>query len=137
MSDSFDKIISEYKDYVELTEYSRSQYRVINDLSKRIQKLEEENKTLKKITEQSAPLDLNAPSESHFGSSDPEIIARTQLALLKRTSMSGEELTMEEAKRTQIFSDILIKATEGRKDSSNVQALDTKSLLALVEGINE
>lgn len=135
MSDNFDEMISEYKTTLELRTFSESQHRVITDLSKKIQKLEEENKSLKSLVDKITPIDqASQVLESNFGSSDPEIIARTQLALLKRTSMSGDELTIEEAKKAQIFTDILIKATEKNKEPISLTALDTKDLLAALEG---
>lgn len=137
MASNFDNMISEYKDYSELKIFSEGQFRVITDLSKKIQKLEEENKSLKLIVEKSLPEDINhSQAESVFGSSDPEIIARTQLALIKRTSLSGEELTIEEAKKAQIYTDILLKATASTK-GNNVEALDTAALLKELESHSE
>lgn len=134
----FEDMISEYKDFLELKTFAESQHRVITDLSKKIQKLEEENKTLKSIADKVTPINVGTEShESLFGSSDPEIIARTQLAILKRLSMSGEEMTMDEAKRAQIFSDILIKATEKKNEPKQLEAMDTKTLLEALEGSNE
>ena len=63
---------------------------------------------------------------------DQEIICRTQLALLRNRAMSSE-LTLEEARKLELYSKVLgsIKPKQ-EDDEKEVKALDSKDLMLLV-----
>lgn len=92
------------------------------ELQDAIKKLEEENKILKEqLTTKSHELMSSGNLE--------ENIAQIQLALLNSVSMT-RELTLEEAKKCEIYSKILNNAKKSVKDvDAEVRNLDTNKLL--------
>lgn len=136
---SLESMLEEFKDVVELQTFARSQYKTIIEQSKEIQKLKEEVKHLQDLLAQTNPLEIGQKKEEEsntsFGSSDPEIIARTQLALLKKTSMGGLELTLEESKKVQIYTDVLLKVTNTKPsdESIKIDAIDPKLLIEAIQ----
>jgi len=136
---SLESMLEEFKDVVELQTFARSQYKTIIEQSKEIQKLKEEIKNLRELAAHANPLEIGNKKEDEaaqsFGSSDPEIIARTQLALLKKTSMSGLELTLEESKKVQIYTDVLLKVTGNKQPEEQVRidAIDPKLLIEAIK----
>jgi polyhydroxyalkanoate synthesis regulator phasin len=137
---SFEIMLAEYKDVVQLRAFAEAQFRTISELSKKIQNLEEENTHLKSLLEQTNPLsigDAQKSSELLLDVTDEEFICRTQLKILKELS-AKTELTKEEAQKVQIYSDIL-RSLNKKSDQDEVKAevLDTKALLAALENSNE
>ena len=140
--DSIETLLSEYKTSVELQAFAKSQMEVISNLTKKLAKAEEEKRHLEELLEQTNPLqvgqtNLAVPSVD-LGASDSEIIARTQLQMLRVMAMQGE-LTMEEVKKVQILTDVLLSLNKKEKEDSEAQitALDPKELLAALENTNE
>lgn len=134
--DKMDKMLEQFKDFASLQKYAEAQYKTILSLSKKVKTLEEENVELKDLLEKSTPL-LNEEKKNFIAyqveaSSDEEIIAKVQLARIKEISMD-RELTLEEAKRVEIFTKIL--TTKGTNSSISVQAkqMDNDDLLKLLE----
>jgi len=143
MSDTFHLMIAEYKTLEDLQVFAQSQFRTIIDLTKKLKKAEEENSHLQELLAQTNPLSVIGESSKSIvpavdlGTSDSEIIARTQLAMLKSMSMTSE-LTLEETKKTQIFTDILL-SLEKKPDGmeTRVEPIDTAALLAALDDKNE
>lgn len=140
--DSIETLLSEYKTSVELQAFAKSQMEVISNLTKKLAKAEEEKRHLEELLEQTNPLqvgqtNLAVPSVD-LGASDSEIIARTQLQMLRVMAMQGE-LTTDECKRVQIYTDILLSLNkkEEKDSETNISALDPKELLAALEHSNE
>ena len=142
---SFEVIVSEYKDYQELKTFAASQYKVITDLSKKIQKIEEEKKHLEDLLAQTNPLNLTSPLEFHnkqppaeinvnFSAPDAEIISRTQLRMLRDTAMTTE-LTLEEAKKVELYNSILLALSKSVNDNNEIkiEKIDAKELLKALE----
>jgi len=139
---TIDSMLSEYKTSVELQAFARSQFQVIQNLTQKLTKLEEDKKHLEELLEQTNPLQVNKESSLvasvDLGASDSEIIARTQLQMLRVMAMQGE-LTLEETKKVQIYNDILLSLNK-KKDSDSeakIEAIDPKELLAALENSNE
>ena len=134
--DSLDKMLEQFKDFSSLQKYAEAQYKTILSLSKKIKALEEENVELKDILEKSTPL-LNEEKNNFIAyqveaSSDEEMIAKVQLARMKEISMD-RELTLEEAKRVEIFTKIL--SSKGTNSSITVQTkqMNSDDLLKMLE----
>lgn len=131
-----DKMLEQFKDFASLQKYAEAQYKTILSLSKKVKTLEEENVELKDLLEKSTPLldeeKKNFVAYQVEASSDEEMIAKVQLARIKEISMD-RELTLEEAKRVEIFTKIL--TTKGSNSSISVQTkqMGSDDLLKLLE----
>lgn len=132
------KMAEEFKknDLKELQKYCDSQFATITELSKEIKKLEEENKSLKKILENSSQLlDKDERTGSIIiVSSDSEAICVLQLTKLK-TLGNERELTYEEAKKVDIYTKLLFEIREGNKDKADekLKNLTDAELIKLVK----
>lgn len=134
---SFEKMVSEYRDYAQLKVFAESQFRTIVELSKKIQILEEQNIDLQKLLEQTNNLEINPVSNIELNVSDEEFICRTQLRMLKELS-SRSELTKEEAQKVEIYSGILRSLNKkSEQEEVSAEILDPKALLAALENTNE
>ena len=139
--DSIETLLSEYKTSVELQAFAKSQMEVISNLTKKLAKAEEEKRHLEELLEQTNPLQvgqqLSVPSVE-LGASDSEIIARTQLQMLRVMAMQGE-LTTDEARRVELYTNILLSLDKKEKsdEETKISALDPKELLAALENTNE
>jgi len=132
-----DNIFKTLKDFADLEAYARSQYNTIIELTKKLNRAEDEISHLKALlTQQSISLDSPSPLEVDPSTSDQETICRIQLKKLKDKSLNGEELTLEETKRVEIYSKLLISfASTKKKPQSEAEALPTDELLKLVKGM--
>jgi len=134
---SLESMLNETKDLAELKVFSEAQQKTIVKLSKKNKELEEEVAHLKKLLEASVPIiqtsDTPSISAEKFLTSDQETICRMQLNRLKEVSYD-RELTLEEAKRVEIFSKI-INVLENSPKTIKVETknLDNKELLSLLE----
>ena len=139
---SMDQMLNQFKEVEEIRSYAEAQYSTILELSKKINKLEEENKHLKTLLENSTPIleeqkkellgyNVDAPNE--------EIIAEIQLNKLKAIAVD-RELTLEETKKFEIFSKVLsnLKQAQGKNKTIEVKAdvLSTEDLLKLMNNGN-
>jgi hypothetical protein len=132
----FDKMLQQMKDFASLQKYAEAQYKTILSLSKKVKVLEEENVELKDLLEKSTPL-LQEEKNNFLvyqveASSDEEMISKVQLARIKEISME-RELTLEEAKRVEIFTKIL--STKGSNSSIAIQTqkMDSDDLLKMLD----
>ena len=126
------------KSFSELQEYSDTQFRTIVELKKQLENAKEEIKALKKMLENNvshiAPLTVgNVSNIAPLGISNEQLICETQLVLLKDRSIS-RELTLEEAKKFQIYTTILTEIHKNNKEVPDltVQKLSDDELLKLV-----
>ena len=131
----FEDVTKEFSDYIEMKAFAETQYSTIIELNKKINVLTREKEKLEEVVRQNnlPGTDINLYSDLTMGS-DEETIAKIQLSKLKELSMT-KELTLEEAKRVEIFSKILIacKSGKGNKDFNDIKEVDTKDLLKLVD----
>jgi hypothetical protein len=130
-----DKTIAQYKEMSQLQEFATSQQKIIIQLSKKIQKIEEERDHLKSLLESSVPL-IKKEGESlgeKFLTSAEEAICVMQLEKLRDVSAS-RELTLEETRKVEVFSKVLNAVRNAPKtiEIKNKQ-ISSEELLALVE----
>jgi len=132
MSDNILNLAKSFKDMTELQAYCDSQYKLIIDLSKKINKLEQEKKsleeTLLKNNLNSSPL-LDLSTEL----SNEEVVCMVQLKLLKEISDRGS-LTLEETRKFEIFTKILQIIHSNKKNNGEVlNKVKDDELLSLIE----
>lgn len=130
-----DSLTKQFKDFAELKAYSDSQYKLIIDLSKKISDLEAEKAHLKKLLESNSG-NLILPDKKELENiPDEESIARMQLALLRNEAIN-RELTLEETKKFEIYTKILL-SIKGKptKDDGPKKPLSTEDLLKLADSI--
>lgn len=108
-------------------QFEESSIKVIADLQKKCQKLEEENKHLQKMLEGTVPIIQN--NFVDIGIPNERIICETQIALLKNKAIGSEELTMEEARKLQIYVDVLEKIKPMKDDGINANTVTEQALL--------
>jgi len=119
------------EDFKDLKDYSDAQYTVISDLHKKIKKLEEENKHLQSILNTTVPNLSIATTDLTVGISNEQLICETQILILKEAAIT-RSLTMEEARKLQIFVDVLEKIKKDNKNTDmGLEALSVDDLLKL------
>jgi len=134
---SLEKMLDEAKDLAELRVFSEAQQKTIMKLNKKNKELEDEIVHLKKLLETTAPVITTETnpviSTEKFLTTDQEAICRMQLNRLKEVSFE-RELTLEEAKRVEIFSKI-INVLENSPKTIKVETknIDSKDLMSLIE----
>ena len=134
--EDINKSIQQYKDFETLQQFAQAQHTTIVQLSKKIQKIEDERDHLKKLLESSVPI-LKEPGKeiagSKFLTSDEEAICVMQLNKLRDIS-SERELTLEETRRVEIFSKILNAVRNAPKVIEvKTKQLSNEELLASIE----
>ena len=131
-----DKMLEQFKDMASLQKYADAQYKTILSLTKKVKLLEQENINLKDILEKSTPLldeekkTFNLPEVE--ASSNEEMIAKVQLARLNEISLE-RELTLEEAKRVEIFTKILSAKGANKSITVQMQKMNNDDLLKMLE----
>lgn len=119
------------KEFSELQEQSDASMSVIIDLQKKIKKLEEDKKHLELLLEGAVP-DLSNKVDNNLGIKNERIICETQIFLLKKKAISGSELTLEEARKLQIYVDVLEKLDPKDEQGLSINDISTEDLLKLV-----
>lgn len=132
MSDNILQMAKSFKDMTELQAYCDSQYKTIIELSKKINKLEQQNKDLEKLVE-SKGLISEVSSTLSVDASDEEVICTAQLKLLRDISNKGA-FTLEESRKFEIFTKILqtIQANK-KKTGEGLGKLNDDELLSMIE----
>lgn len=128
-NDNFiDKISKQYNSFDELKRYAEAQEKTLVDLSRVITSLEQENTSLKTVLKE---LDIKT-DKPNFIVSDEEVICRTQLSLLKQMALE-RQLTLEESRKVDIYSKILLALNEKPKTIKvETKNLKDEELLAIV-----
>lgn len=124
------------KSFTDLQEYSDNQFRTINSLKKEIDKLKDENKSLKLMVEGNVPnIEFTNNINNSLGISNEQLVCETQITILKDRAIT-RELTYEEAKKFAIFTEVLdgIKKNNAKTNDILVQQMPVEDLLKLVEG---
>jgi hypothetical protein len=122
------------KSFNDLQEYSDNQFRTINSLKKEMEKLKEENKSLKVMLEGNTPA-ISFSEIGGFGISNEQLVCETQIAILKDRAIT-RELTYEEAKKFAIFTEVLegIKKNNAKTQDYSVEKMPIEELLKIAEG---
>ena len=131
---AIDKTILQYKELNQLQEYAMAQQTTIIQLSKKIQKIEDERDHLKTLLESSVPLLKTQPEGvNQISGDDTEYICTVEISKLKNMTLE-RELTYEECKRLdtyfRILNQINSRPTQREKE---VKDLKTEDQLKLVE----
>jgi len=141
-NDSIDKLAEQYastEDDAKAYQKAQAativaQTRQINELRK---KLEELSKQCETLTIENTKLKALAPASSLDSTiPDEESICLVQLALLNNMSMQ-RELTLEECKKAEIYSKILIsiRAKKPTEETSSIGNLSNEDLLAAMKSM--
>lgn len=146
---SLDKMLEEVKSFSELKAFSEAQQKTILKLSKKNKEQEEELSELRKQLDSlknnqvvpASPESSLAPINSEtFLASDQETICRVELSKLKQNSFE-RELTLEEAKRVDIYSKILNVIENNPKtikaETKNVSNQELIEMIQSEESFNE
>lgn len=127
------KIINSFEDPEQLKQFCESQYQTIVELSQELAEFKRSNEELKAKALVSAQ-GINASSLIQLDEQDQEIICRTQIALLRNRSMNCE-LTLEEARKLELYSKILGSVKpKPETDMREIKEMDSESMLLLVSG---
>jgi glutamyl/glutaminyl-tRNA synthetase len=136
---SLEKMVDQFKDVVELQAYAEAQTKTILELSRRLAKIEDEKKHLERLLADSTPLIEDQKKELlGYSVTDPKekVIAEVQLNMLKEISFE-RELTIEEAKRVDIFAKILMSFRQkGVEKEVPSKTMTNEELMALAESLN-
>lgn len=104
---SFEHMIQDFKNEIEKKKFMEAQYNTITELTKKLAKAEEKVQHLEKLLESGVP---STPSTldtvSRIG--EEELICRTQINLLRKIS-DERQLTLEEARKVEIYNKILLQ----------------------------
>lgn len=130
------EIYGQITDIEELKKFAQAQHDMINQLTEQNKTLLIKNKDLEKLLSQNVVLvgkDTNLIEKQGIFSSEEEQICRDQLRVLNEISKE-RELTIEETRKVEIFSKILLSLKDNnKKPKSAVEKMDSASLLKLVE----
>lgn len=136
MSESQDKMIAQFKTLEELQAFAKAQQKTLIDQQKKLREAQDKVKHLEKLLEGAVPV-INAPAKIDPNSQDEEQIARQQLFLLKAKSNDGE-LSLEETKRVEIYSKILMNLKQKEKDIEvPSRNLSNQELIATLQNTSE
>lgn len=131
---SIDRTIMQYKDLETLQQFAQAQMTTLTQMSKKVQRLEEERDHLKTLLESSIPLIKTSPEGvTQNAEADSEYICTIEIAKLKNITQE-RELTYEEVKRLEIHFKILNQINiRNPKQEKEVKDLSTENLLKLIE----
>jgi hypothetical protein len=141
-NDSIDKLAEQYtetesesKGYIKAQQATIiSQTKNINELRKKLEELSRQCETL---TIENTKLKALAPASSLDAAiPDEESICLVQLALLNNMSMQ-RELTLEETKKTEIYSKILVtlRSKKPEKEENTISNLSNEDLIAAMKAM--
>lgn len=140
MSNKTDTMGEQFKSIAEMKAYTDAQYKTIITLNQKINELEEKNRSLEEILANSVPMVKEQAAEIQLLSqgSDEETICRLQLKLLKDRVLAGEELTMEDTKKADIYARLILAIKQGDKKQSEklAEKLDDSQLLDFLKDMN-
>lgn len=130
-----DELANQFNNIKDLREYCNSQYSVIVELNRKINKIEEENKHLLALVEKATPYlaEQEGKLEVYKNLSDEMAICLMQIKILKDKSISSE-LSFEDTKKLEIFTKTLITLKTGQKaPDSAAKGLSDAELINLIE----
>lgn len=129
---NIDKTISQYKEFSQLQEFAQAQHTTIVQLSKKIQKLEDERDHLKSLLESSVPL-IKTPNNVTSDDNDAEFICNLEISKLREIS-TQRDLTLEETRRFETYFKIVSQINNRSKlPEKEAEKTPSDALLALVE----
>lgn len=137
---SIDDIGKEFDTIEEWKAFSYAQQKQVQSLSKKIKELELEKKSLNSqlLAIPRPDQELIDPSQPNLlMQSDAETISQVQLKILKNVSYD-RELTLEEAKRLEIYNKILLSHQENTNDVQVTgQSISEADLISFLSNAND
>lgn len=131
---NIDKLLEQLTSPEEYRVFAEAQLRQVHNLTKKNKELEEQIVNLKKEAREVVKVNNSTPMllGPGTGQEDGKIIANIQLKLLKDKSFDGE-LTMEEAKKVEIYNRILVEPVEKEKKTlkTDIKVIKEEDLLKL------
>lgn len=118
-----------------LQTYSDKQMSMIADLRRQLETAKAENESLKKMLEGSVQQMHLQVSNLGINISNEQLICETQIAILKTRAIT-QELTMEEARKLEIYYKILATIKEKNKEAEDVNASISEEDLIKLATIN-
>lgn len=127
-------MLDNYKSEAELRNFVEAQMKTLLQVQKKNKELQDEIEHLKKLVAGAVPI-IQGNNESLLNvGTDEEEIAKIELRKLKTDSMGSEQLTLEQAKRLEIYSKILnSRLKDKNNDEREVKELNSDALLAIAE----
>lgn len=130
----------EVKDVMHAKMHIQAQHNTIVQLSKEIQKLKEKNRQLELLISQQTPVVGNTDTPEYkmnLDMDDEETICRLQLKKLRDKAMISE-LTLEEAKRVEIYTKIIMsKENQPKKLVVESKSITPEQLMAAYEAMEK
>ena len=125
-------MIDGFSSLEELKAFSTAQSKTIIELSRKNKEQSDEIVHLKKLLEGSVPLIKEKKENINLGSNDQEFLCRTEINKLRDISLD-RELTLEEAKKLDIYSKILANLANPTKTVKvQNETVSTADLLSIV-----
>lgn len=137
-ADNISKTILQYKELVQLQEYASAQEKTILQMSKKLQKLEDEKKHLESLLESSVPLmkDGETKALEKLHGNQTESICHNEIRKLKDASME-RELTYEECRKLDTYFKILTQISNFAKPIETEAKQMTDEQLLKIVGSND
>lgn len=128
-----DKTILQYKELNQLQEFCQAQQTTLLNLSKKIQKYEDQVKHLEELLKTTVPIiNSNPKGVNNFTNDDSEYICTVEIAKLKQITQE-RELTLEENRKFDTYYKILNNIKSKPNKEKEVTESPTQDLLKLVE----
>lgn len=125
-------IIDNLSDLDQLKAYAKAQFNTIIDLNKKNERLEQELRQLKYDITNNLPIQK---AGEQIQGSDEEIIAKIQLDMLKKKSLNNEELSLDDARRVDLYTKLL--ATKKNGQVAPESKLTDEDLLKLINSTKD
>jgi hypothetical protein len=130
-----DKIMQEMTNTAELQSYADAQYQTIVSLNKQINELKAKNSSLETTLKSIPASDSKIIQFPQYSITAEEEICLKQLENL-RVASSGRDLTLEEARKLEIYAKILVSIRSKEKDvTGEYKKLSTEELLKLSQDL--
>lgn len=130
------KTISQYKEWQQLAEFAEAQNTTILQISKKLQKYEDQIKHLETLLKTTVPAISSSPGINKIADDDSEYICIVEIAKLKQIT-NERELTLEENRKFDTYYKILNNIKSKPNQEREVQEKDTDTLLKIVESNND
>lgn len=134
------RTILQYREMSQLQEYAQAQETTILQISKKIQKYEDQIKHLEELLKTTVPtISSQLPGVKINANSDAEYICVIEIAKLKnRASLAEDVLTLEESRKLDTYYKILNNInSKPNKVEKDAEQLPTENLLQIVESKND
>lgn len=131
------RTILQYKELSQLQEFAEAQNTTILNLSKKIQKYEDQIKHLEELLKTTVPTISSSPKGvNDISNDDSEYICIIEISKLKQIT-NERELTLEENRKFDTYYKILNNIKSKPNKEKEAEKVPTQDLLKLVESIDD